>query len=183
MIMKTIVIEDDPAARLLLKRLLTRFFPHNVLDAADGETGWRMVEAERPAVIFCDIYMPELNGVEFLERLRAHPELSHTPVIAISAARDPDLVRRLVELGVADYLLKPIPLEATVKRLAKLLPPMLAAAEARKSRPRARPPRGNSTTPPATPTPTEATDLADIPPATGQDATVEPAAAEAPRPA
>jgi len=179
--MKALVIEDDPIARLLLKRLLTRFFPHNVLEAADGETGWRIVEAERPAVIFCDIYIPELTGVEFLQRLRAHPELSHTPVIAISVARDPDLVRRLVELGVADYLLKPIPLEATVKRLEKLLPPMLAAAEARRARPRATPPKPNSTTPPAPPTPTDATELADIPPVAEQDAAVEPAAAEAPR--
>jgi CheY-like chemotaxis protein len=129
--MKALVIEDDAGTRLVLKRLLTRFFPHNVLEAADGEAGWTLLEQERPAVIFCDMYMPKLDGIEFLQRLRAHPELKETPLIAITSAQDPEVVRQLIQLGVADYLLKPIALEATVKRLTKVLPGLLAAAKRR----------------------------------------------------
>lgn len=129
--MKALVIEDDSGTRLVLKRLLTRFFPHNVLEAADGEAGWTVLKQERPAVIFCDMYMPKLDGIEFLQRLRAHPELRETPLIAITSAQDPEVVRQLIQLGVADYLLKPIALEATVKRLTKVLPGLLAAAKQR----------------------------------------------------
>ena len=129
--MKALVIEDDAVARMVLKRLLTRFFPHNVLEAVDGEAGWTMIEQQHPAVIFCDMHMPKLDGLGVLRRLRAHPELKETALIAITSVQEPEFVRQLIELGVADYLLKPIALEGTVKRLAALLPALLAAAKRR----------------------------------------------------
>lgn len=124
--MKALVIEDEPMVRLLLKRLLTRFFPSPVLEAGDGEDGLAMVERERPAVVFMDIFMPTVDGVAFLERLRARPEFADLPVIAISSARDRDLVLKLRDLGISDYLVKPLELEATCKRLERLIPTLLA---------------------------------------------------------
>jgi CheY-like chemotaxis protein len=124
--MKALVIEDEPMVRLLLKRLLTRFFPYSVLEAGDGEAGLAIVERERPAVVFMDIFMPTLDGVAFLERLRANPEFANLPVIAISSAKDRDLVLKLRDLGISDYLIKPIELQATCKRLEKLIPALLA---------------------------------------------------------
>ncbi len=126
---KALIIEDEPMTRLLLKRLLTRFFAHDVLEAADGEEGYAMVEKERPAIVFCDMYMPKLDGIGFLQRLRANPEFVDLPVIAISAAKDRELVLKLVELKIADYLVKPIDMEQTCKRLEKLLPVLLPKEE------------------------------------------------------
>lgn len=123
--MKALLIEDEPMVRMILKRMLSRFFPHNVLEAADGEEALAVVERERPAIIFCDMFMPRLDGVGFLERLRADPEFANLPVIAISSAKDRDLVLKLVELRIADYILKPIQLEPTYRRLERLLPTLL----------------------------------------------------------
>ena len=123
--MKALIIEDQPMVRLLLKRLLTRFFQHNVLEAADGEEGLAIVEKERPVIVFCDMFMPKLDGVGFLERLRANPEFADLPVVAISAAKDRDLVLKLVDLKIVDYIVKPINMEQTFKRLEKLLPLVL----------------------------------------------------------
>ncbi len=128
--MKALIVEDESVTRLLLKRLLTRFFPHNVLEAADGEEGLVVLERERPAIVFCDVHMPRLDGTEFIARLRAHPEFATLPVIVMSAAKDRDLVLKLVELKIADYIMKPIDLEQTFKRLERLLPALLPAAEA-----------------------------------------------------
>jgi CheY-like chemotaxis protein len=127
--MKALIVEDEPMIRLLLKRLLTRFFPHNVLEAGDGEEGLAMVEKERPAIVFCDMFMPKLDGIGFLERLRGNPEFADLPVIAMSAAKDRDLVLKLVDLKIADYLVKPMDMEQTFKRLEKLLPVLLAPRE------------------------------------------------------
>ena len=124
--MKALVIEDEPMVRLLLKRLLTRFFPHNVLEAEDGEAGLAIVERERPAVVFVDIFMPKLDGVAFLERLRANPEFADMPVIAISSAKDRELVLKLMELGISDYLVKPLEMVPTHRRLELLLPRILS---------------------------------------------------------
>ncbi len=130
--MKALIIEDEPMTRLLLKRLLTRFFPHNVLEASDGEEGLAMVEKERPVIVFCDLYMPKLDGIGFLERLRANPEFAELPVVAISSAKDRDVVLKLVDLRIVDYLMKPIDLEQTFKRLEKLIPLVVAPKEATK---------------------------------------------------
>lgn len=127
--MKALIIEDETVNRLLLKRLLTRFFPHSVLEATDGEEGLAMVEKERPAIVFCDIFMPKLDGIGFLERLRANPEFADLPVIAISAAKDRELVLQLVDLKIVDYLLKPIDLEATYRRLERLIPGLITPGE------------------------------------------------------
>lgn len=130
--MKALIIEDEPMTRLLLKRLLTRFFPHSVLEASDGEEGLAMVEKERPVIVFCDLYMPKLDGIGFLERLRANPEFAELPVVAISSAKDRDVVLKLVDLRIVDYLMKPIDLEQTFKRLEKLIPLVVAPKEATK---------------------------------------------------
>jgi CheY-like chemotaxis protein len=130
--MKALIIEDEPMIRLLLKRLLTRFFPHNVLEASDGEEGLAVVEKERPAIIFCDMYMPKLDGIGFLQRLRANPEFADLPVVAISSAKDRELVLKLVDLRIVDYIVKPIDLEQTFKRLEKLIPLVLTQGEATK---------------------------------------------------
>jgi len=124
--MKALIIEDEPINRRLLGRLLTRFFPHNVLEASDGEEGLAMVEKERPVIVFCDMFMPNLDGIGFLNRLRANPEFAELPVVAISGAKDRDLVLKLVGLGIVDYLLKPIDPEQTFKRLEKLIPLVVA---------------------------------------------------------
>ena len=127
--MKALIIEDQPMIRLLLKRLLTRFFPHNVLEAGDGEEGFAVLEKERPAIVFCDVYMPKLDGIGFLERLRANPDFAELPVVAISAAQDKELVLRLMELKIVDYLVKPMDLEQTFKRLERLIPTVLPRRE------------------------------------------------------
>lgn len=139
--MKALVIEDEPMARLLLKRLLTRFFPHSVLEAADGEAGLALVEQERPAVVFVDIFMPNVDGITFLERLRANPEFADLPVIAISSAKDLELVRKLMGLGISDYLVKPLEMAATHKRLERLIPRLLASRQ-QPARPSATPAPG-----------------------------------------
>lgn len=135
--MKALIIDDDAATRLVLMNLLLRFFPRNVLQAGDGEAGWRIAERERPAVIFCDMYMPKLDGLGFLRRLRADPDLKDTPFVAITSAQHPEVVQQLIQLGVADYILKPIPMAATVARLSKLLPVLLASAKERELSPTA----------------------------------------------
>jgi CheY-like chemotaxis protein len=127
--MKALIIEDEPMIRLLLKRLLSRFFQHNVLEAADGEEGLAVVERERPVIVFCDMFMPRLDGIGFLERLRANAEFAELPVVAISSAKDRELVLKLVDLGIVDYIVKPIDLEQTFRRLEKLIPLVLARTE------------------------------------------------------
>ncbi len=123
--MKALVVEDDPMTLRLLVRVLSRFFPRGVLQAHDGAEALKLLAAERPGIVFCDVEMPTLDGVVFVRQIRARPDVATLPVIMLTAARDHHTVRALVDLGVVDYILKPVDLPRTVRRLERRLPVLL----------------------------------------------------------
>ena len=102
-----LVVDDDRVNRTLLARTPGALRSHR------DDRGERPRSAERPSpdavpdVVLFDIMMPEMNGYEVLEHLKADAELRHLPVIMISAVGDVDSVVRCIELGAEDYLPKP----------------------------------------------------------------------------
>ncbi len=119
--MKVVVVEDDGVARLKLKRLLARFTSWSVYEATNGEEGLEVITRESPDLVICDLCMPVMDGVTMIQSLRARPEHAALPIVAISASNDKETVLRLLDLKITDYLIKPFALEATSKRLGRLL--------------------------------------------------------------
>jgi CheY-like chemotaxis protein len=101
-----LVVEDNPINRDLLVRRLTRD-GHTVVEAADGRQGLTRARAQEFDVILLDVLMPELNGLQMLEQLKADPRLRHIPVIMVSAFNELDGAVRCLEMGAEDYLAKP----------------------------------------------------------------------------
>jgi CheY-like chemotaxis protein/anti-sigma regulatory factor (Ser/Thr protein kinase) len=79
-----LVIDDDEVSRYILKSLLSHS-RYRVLEASGGVEGLKMAKAELPQAIFLDLSMPEVNGFETLDRLKASPETSAIPVIIHSS--------------------------------------------------------------------------------------------------
>ena len=76
-----LVIDDDDGVRGSLEKILLRE-DHDVLTAADGAEGMRILREARPDLVVSDVYMPEMDGIELLIRIRdADPDL---PIIVIS---------------------------------------------------------------------------------------------------
>ena len=110
-----LVIDDDPAARALTHRLLSRE-GYRVIEAADGPAGLRLAKEHRPDLITLDVLMPGMDGWAVLSALKADPDLAATPVILQTILEDRNLG---FALGAAEYLTKPIDrkqLAALVKR-------------------------------------------------------------------
>jgi adenylate cyclase len=101
-----LVVDDNEMNRDLLSRRLQRQ-GHTVVVAANGVQAMEKVRSHPFDVVLLDIMMPELNGYEVLEQLKADPTLRHIPVIMISALDDIESVVRCIELGAEDYLFKP----------------------------------------------------------------------------
>jgi signal transduction histidine kinase/DNA-binding response OmpR family regulator len=99
-----LVIDDDPATRDLLRRFLGAE-GYQVLTAATGDEGLRLVRSERPDVVTLDVLMPGINGWAVLTTLKADAELAEIPVVVLSILDDRDVG---YTLGAADYLTKPI---------------------------------------------------------------------------
>ena len=73
-------------------------------------------------IIFMDICMPIMDGIQMLTQLRANPELRSTPVIMLTAESDRTSVFQITKLGVSDYVLKPFQEEHLLQRVSKIIP-------------------------------------------------------------
>jgi adenylate cyclase len=102
-----LVVDDSEDNRYTLTRRLSREGYANIATATNGREALKMLQAQPVDLVLLDIMMPDMNGYEVLERLKADPHLRHIPVIMISAIDEIESVIRCVELGAEDYLSKP----------------------------------------------------------------------------
>ncbi|MGQ9717581.1 MAG: pyridoxal-phosphate dependent enzyme, partial [Anaerolineae bacterium] len=79
------ILEDDPGARRLLRRILQVRGPYQILEAENGREGLELIRRERPDLILLDLMMPEIDGFGVLEVLQTEEELQDIPVIVVTA--------------------------------------------------------------------------------------------------
>jgi signal transduction histidine kinase len=114
---KILHIEDDPANRLLVRKILGPA-GHEVIDAADGLEGVRLARATRPDLVLVDIAIPGLDGYEVTLRLRSEPELSAVPVVAITAEGKREAA---LAVGCDGFIQKPIDARSFAQQIASYL--------------------------------------------------------------
>lgn len=102
-----LVVDDNEDNRYTLTRRLAREGYTNVTVATNGREALDLLRTRAFDLVLLDIMMPEMNGYEVLEHLKATSELRNTPVVMISALSEMDSVIRCIELGAEDYLPKP----------------------------------------------------------------------------
>ena len=122
--MKIVVIDDEPDARLMVKRLLEDCDAH-VRTAGSVDEGLALVGSERPDVIVSDIGMPGEDGFSLIRRLRALPAErdGKTPVIALTAYARAEDRQRILAAGFQAHLSKPIEPAELVRSVAALRNP------------------------------------------------------------
>jgi DNA-binding response OmpR family regulator len=119
---RILLIEDDAQIRANVRRYLT-LNGHEVVEAADGPAGIAAARAACPDLVLCDVMMPGgPDGFAVLQTLRALPETAATPFIFITASAEHEAMARGLELGAADYVVKPFDLATLGAVLAKHLP-------------------------------------------------------------
>jgi CheY-like chemotaxis protein/tRNA A-37 threonylcarbamoyl transferase component Bud32 len=121
--MSDILVIDDEAPIRLNLQLMLRKEGHSVRVAENGKAGLREIQRQRPALVVCDVMMPELDGFGLLEAVRADPGNADLPFIFLTALDTRASMRRGMNLGADDYLNKPFTreelLEAVGIRLKK----------------------------------------------------------------
>jgi len=109
-----LVVDDNEDNRYTLTRRLKREGYTNLKTANDGKQALELLRGQKFDLMLLDIMMPEMNGYEVLQHLKADADLRHLPVIMISAVGEVESVVRCIELGAEDYL--PKPFDATLLR-------------------------------------------------------------------
>ncbi len=103
---KILVVDDHEEIRDALAALLEEE-GHEVLHAENGMQGLEQATTMSPDVILLDIAMPQMDGLEVLQRLKSNPETSNVAVIMVTAQGDRHAMVRAVQLGTRDYITKP----------------------------------------------------------------------------
>jgi len=125
MVKKILLVDDDPdfleAVSLILKP--KKF---DVVTAYDGMEGLKKAKSEKPDLIVLDVMMPEKDGYAVCKELKSSPQMSHIPVLLLTAvASHVPTTRYTQEMGLEteadDYLDKPVEPEVLVKRIEALL--------------------------------------------------------------
>jgi len=104
---KVMIVEDSKTQRREIVRLV-----HNLglmaFEAENGRYGLELVRNRTDiGLIFCDINMPEMNGLEFLEALRKEANHKDTPVIMLTSEAAEDVLNKAKEFGIKGWILKP----------------------------------------------------------------------------
>jgi CheY-like chemotaxis protein len=102
----TVLVVDDDALVAEMYRLALVRSGFNVVVAKDGPTGLEVAGTSEPALIFLDIRMPRMDGIEVLERLAADEVLRRIPVVMLSNYDDSAYVKRCMGLGAKEYVVK-----------------------------------------------------------------------------
>ena len=114
--MRVLLIDDEPFYYKLLSRPM-KDAGHEFEYSKTGKDGLAMVTAKIPDVIILDLLLPDMNGFDILTRLRRDSNLSHIPVIVITAKTELGEKLKAFELGADDYLIKPLQPEELVARM------------------------------------------------------------------
>ncbi len=105
--LRILLIEDSKDILFLMKMELESL-GYSVLTARDGESGLDIAAREHPNLIISDIKMPGIDGLEFIKRLRAVPELSSMPAIALTGYGSEQDVAKALAAGYNAHISKPV---------------------------------------------------------------------------
>jgi CheY-like chemotaxis protein len=102
---RVLIVEDDAATRMVLRRSLEKE-GWTVAEAENGRVGLEQMASAPPALVLLDLMMPEMDGFEFLDGLRARGEREAVPIVVITAKELTDQDRKRLNGGVARVLAK-----------------------------------------------------------------------------
>ena len=116
-----LIVDDDTTSLRLAKGILDQ--EYRIATVNSGAMVFKYLENNTPDLILLDINMPDMNGFEVMESLRANPEYANIPVVYLTADQDPQSEARCLESGAIDFVSKPfVPavLQSRVRRVLEL---------------------------------------------------------------
>lgn len=123
MALDILIVDDSAAIRKILQRVLVQadVMLGKVFEASDGQEALQRLATDSVGLILSDINMPNMDGIEFLAKLRAEDAWKSVPVIMITTEGSQNKVLQALQLGANGYVRKPFTAEQIKEKLAGLI--------------------------------------------------------------
>lgn len=117
-------IEDDMIERMKFERTVSKLgFENKIIEASNGEEALHILEQKGaiPNIIFLDLNMPRISGLEFLQKLKSDERLRFIPTIVLTTSNNHKDLLECYRIGIAGYILKPLKFDDYVDKINKVL--------------------------------------------------------------
>jgi two-component system chemotaxis response regulator CheY len=105
---KTILVVDDSGTVRQQVSMALKQAGFETAQAADGREGLAMVDSNRNInMVICDVNMPNMNGLEMVEKIKAKPENKSLPILMLTTEGQPSMIKRAKEAGAVGWIVKP----------------------------------------------------------------------------
>jgi len=120
---KFLVVDDEHSMRKVIRALLTTMGAQTIYEAKNGSAGLDLIGTLAPHIVILDWEMPGVDGAAFMRAVRSPGKFSHpnVPVIMLTGHSERSRVVEAAQLGINEYLVKPVSLNALQKRLTAVL--------------------------------------------------------------
>ena len=120
---KTILVVDDSGTVRQQVSMALKQAGFAIVEAADGQEALAAIESNRAIdMVVCDVNMPNLNGLEMVEKVKSNPANKTLPILMLTTEGQPSMIKRAKEAGAVGWIVKPFDanqLVQTAKHLTK----------------------------------------------------------------
>jgi response regulator RpfG family c-di-GMP phosphodiesterase len=119
--MNVVIVDDNPVNLTVMEHLVGRVDGATARSFRHGEPGLAYCQENDPDLVIVDYQMPDLDGLRFIERMRAMPGRDELPVLMVTANTDREVRREALEIGATDFLHKPVDRAEFTARVRNML--------------------------------------------------------------
>jgi CheY-like chemotaxis protein len=119
---KVLFIEDDMIESMKLQRAISKLqYSHTIIEAKNGEEALEILKSGNlPDIVFLDLNMPRMSGIEFLSILKADERLKYLPTIILTTSENRADLLKCFSIGIAGYVIKPLKYEDYESKIKKV---------------------------------------------------------------
>ena len=117
---RVLVVDDFAEMRRILRHILKQIGLKNITEADNGKSAIEVLKKEKFGLILCDWDMPEMSGLELLNKVRSDDELKNIPFLLVTAEAQKDNIADAFKAGVSDYVMKPFTVKNIIEKVKKI---------------------------------------------------------------
>jgi len=121
--MKTVLVVDDSRImrNIVKNTFATLKIPCQYLEAENGKTAYQLLETNKVSLVFLDWNMPEMDGMQFLRKVRSMPDYQDLPVVMVTSEAAKYNVVEALQTGATDYIVKPVREKVFMEKVTEIL--------------------------------------------------------------